>query len=347
MSKANFALFCVALVPVGLWAQERNGGKLQDLTLVKPYAGSILLDGAEAGYVELEMMAPQAQKEPTVAKGKLAWRLYAAPEGKTAIEVYRNYEAALKKAGFQTLVQCIPSDCKLYRYQSVQHWAGLAAEAAPASQLIYTSNSKPGVKPTDLLASASAQTRAGLLASKKQGSATTWVYVAIGERVALGNVALRDMTKLADWGSRAYTFIEVVEEAAVETGKVEVFGAAEIQGALAQEGKKALYGIYFDTGKAEVKPESAAQLEQVAALLRQDPNLKLYVVGHTDSVGTLEANLDLSRRRAQAVVTALVGQYKVATTRLSAQGLASLAPVASNAEEAGRALNRRVELVQR
>lgn len=337
----------VTLTIVLLCSAAGVAAQLADLTLVKPYSGSLLLDGAEAGYAELEMMAPQTQKEPSLAKGKLAWRLYAAPEGKTAIEVYRNYEAALKKAGFQTLVQCIPSDCKLYRYMSLHHWVGLASDAAPGSQLIYTHNGKPGVKPTDLLSTSSPQSRAGLTAIKKQGAATTWVYVVIGERQALGSVALRDKTKLADWGSRAYTFIEVVEEAAVETGKVEVFGAAEIQGALAQEGKKALYGIYFDTGKAEVKPESAAQLEQVAALLRQDPNLKLYVVGHTDSVGTLEANLDLSRRRAQAVVTALVGQYKVATTRLSAQGLASLAPVASNADETGRALNRRVELVQR
>ena len=110
------------------------------------------------------------------------------------------------------------------------------------------------------------------------------------------------------------------------------------------DGKIALYGIYFDTGKAVLKPESQAQVDQMVALLKAQPTLKVYLVGHTDSEGALDANLALSQQRAQAVVDALV-RAKVDAKRLNARGVANLAPVASNAADAGRARNRRVELV--
>jgi OmpA-OmpF porin, OOP family len=114
---------------------------------------------------------------------------------------------------------------------------------------------------------------------------------------------------------------------------------------LQADGKIALYGLFFDTGKAEVKAESKPQLDEMAKLLQGQPALKVYIVGHTDSQGGLEANLALSQQRAQAVVAALAGAYKVDAKRLQARGVASLAPVASNANDAGRARNRRVELV--
>ncbi len=105
-------------------------------------------------------------------------------------------------------------------------------------------------------------------------------------------------------------------------------------------------GILFDTAKADVKPESGPAIEQVAKMLTQDPKLKVYVVGHTDNVGTLAGNLDLSKRRAAAVVQVLVSQYHVAADRLAPFGAASYAPIQSNDTESGRALNRRVELVK-
>jgi OmpA-OmpF porin, OOP family len=111
-------------------------------------------------------------------------------------------------------------------------------------------------------------------------------------------------------------------------------------------GHAAVYGIYFDTGKSEVKPESQAALQEVAKLLSSDPGLKLLVVGHTDSVGQLEANMKLSQARAEAVVQALTKSHGVAATRLRAQGAGPIAPVVSNRSEEGRAKNRRVELVE-
>ncbi len=111
-------------------------------------------------------------------------------------------------------------------------------------------------------------------------------------------------------------------------------------------GHAAVYGIYFDTGKSDLKPESQAALQEVAKLLAGDPGLKLLVVGHTDSVGELEANLKLSRARAEAVVQALTQSHGVAAIRLKAQGAGPIAPVATNRTEEGRAKNRRVELVE-
>lgn len=111
-------------------------------------------------------------------------------------------------------------------------------------------------------------------------------------------------------------------------------------------GHAAIYGIYFDTGKSEVKSESQAALQEVAKLLSNDPSLKLLVVGHTDSVGQLEANMKLSQARAEAVVQALTKSHGVAATRMKAYGAGPIAPVVTNRTEEGRAKNRRVELVE-
>jgi OmpA-OmpF porin, OOP family len=125
-----------------------------------------------------------------------------------------------------------------------------------------------------------------------------------------------------------------------------VADAAAMSNGLANSGHTVVNGILFDTGKAEVKPESAAALQEVVKLLKQDGKLKVYVVGHTDNVGALAANLELSRRRAAAVVQVLTAQYGVSAERLQAYGDGPYAPLASNDSEEGRALNRRVELVK-
>jgi outer membrane protein OmpA-like peptidoglycan-associated protein len=111
-------------------------------------------------------------------------------------------------------------------------------------------------------------------------------------------------------------------------------------------GRVALYGIYFDTGSAEVKAESGPTLAEIAKLMKQNPNRKMFVVGHTDSVGGYEYNMGLSQRRAKSVVDALTQRHGIPASRLQAAGVGFLAPVAPNASEEGRAKNRRVELVQ-
>jgi len=114
---------------------------------------------------------------------------------------------------------------------------------------------------------------------------------------------------------------------------------------IAATGKTVIYGIYFDTASAVIKPESEPALGEMAKLLQSKPDLKAFVVGHTDNVGTLDLNLKLSADRAAAVVKALVGRG-IAPGRLKAAGVGPYCPIGSNESEKGRAQNRRVELVQ-
>jgi outer membrane protein OmpA-like peptidoglycan-associated protein len=141
---------------------------------------------------------------------------------------------------------------------------------------------------------------------------------------------------------------KITETIVIETQLTQdvVANAAALSGGLSSNGHAVVNGILFDTGKAEVKPESAPALVEVAKLLKQDPKLKLYVVGHTDNVGVLAANMDLSKRRAAAVVQLLITQYAVTAERLQAYGDGPYAPIASNDTEDGRTVNRRVELVK-
>jgi OmpA-OmpF porin, OOP family len=111
-------------------------------------------------------------------------------------------------------------------------------------------------------------------------------------------------------------------------------------------GHVAVYGIYFDTDKAEIKAGSEPILIEMARLLQVSPGLKVYIVGHTDNQGALGYNLDLSQRRADAVAQALVQRFGIEVNRLAAKGVGPLSPLASNDQEAGRAKNRRVELVK-
>jgi OOP family OmpA-OmpF porin len=115
---------------------------------------------------------------------------------------------------------------------------------------------------------------------------------------------------------------------------------------LGDTGRVAIYGIFFDTGKAELKPESGAALVEIAKLLKGSPGLKVYVVGHTDMTADLATNVKLSQARAQSVVSALVSQHGIDGARMIAYGSGPYAPVATNKTEEGRAKNRRVELVE-
>ena len=125
------------------------------------------------------------------------------------------------------------------------------------------------------------------------------------------------------------------------------YGAMELpkSNAINTAGRVALYGLYFDSGRADVKPESKDTLVQIAKLLTTTPTLKLLVVGHTDNVGEFANNQDLSRRRADAVIALLAAQYKVDRKRLTPVGVSFASPIAANTSEDGKAKNRRVELV--
>lgn len=144
---------------------------------------------------------------------------------------------------------------------------------------------------------------------------------------------------------RTVAIVDIVEAKAREQKMVTV-SSGEMARAITTAGRVALYGIYFDFNKAEVKPESDPTLQEIGKLLKETPALKLLVVGHTDNIGSYGFNMDLSQRRAAAVVAALASRFGIARDRLFPVGVSYASPVASNRAEEGRAKNRRVELVE-
>lgn len=123
-------------------------------------------------------------------------------------------------------------------------------------------------------------------------------------------------------------------------------GAVPLYDRLASEGKIVTYAITFETGKADLKPESMVEINRIAKLMKENPGLEFEVQGHCDATGSDRVNDPLSQKRAEAIVAALVEQ-DIAAARLTPVGKGSHAPIASNATDEGRAKNRRVEFVKK
>ena len=146
------------------------------------------------------------------------------------------------------------------------------------------------------------------------------------------------------FSKKPMSLVEIIESEPMDTGMVRVDAEAMAEG-IDATGHIDLYGIYFDTNSAQINPDSTTTLEEISTLLQSRDSLRLFVVGHTDNQGGYDHNMDLSRRRAEAVVTALQ-EMGAQADRLKAAGVGVLAPVATNDTPAGRAQNRRVVLVK-
>jgi OOP family OmpA-OmpF porin len=123
-------------------------------------------------------------------------------------------------------------------------------------------------------------------------------------------------------------------------------GGKKLYDALAEKGRVATQGIYFDTGSDRLRPESSATLKEIGTMLKEHPDLKLAIEGHTDNVGNPQANQTLSEKRAAAVRQFLIDTYRIDGARLTAKGLGQTKPVVPNDTPEGRQNNRRVELVR-
>lgn len=137
----------------------------------------------------------------------------------------------------------------------------------------------------------------------------------------------------------------------VETGgqqeQLVTLNADALMQELNQSGHVSVRGIYFDTDKATLRPESEPALREMAKLLNNNPGLKVFIVGHTDNTGKFDYNMKLSQWRSKAVGDYLIGNLNVDRDQLATHGVGPLAPVASNETDAGRQKNRRVEMVKR
>ena len=120
----------------------------------------------------------------------------------------------------------------------------------------------------------------------------------------------------------------------------------DMRSKLLTDGKLVTYGIYFDVNKDVVKPESYGTLKGIADILKENADVKVKIVGHTDSDGADAANMDLSKRRGASVKDALVKDFGIDASRLQSDGMGETQPIAPNDTPVNKALNRRVELIK-
>jgi outer membrane protein OmpA-like peptidoglycan-associated protein len=306
----------VACLLLGLSApfaagQDQDAEGSKDHPLISRYPGSFITRYLTKEFDEFTLPLGPVVDQGKFSKsqpleGKITRIVYVAPQGRTVLEVFRNYQGALKKGGFETLFTCGPQGCG----SSIAN----AYANSPDNQDYW--GPEHGIR----------------YISAKLARPEGDVYVSL---------------LIDDQGgdSRANTELYLIEVKPMESDLITV-DAATLANDINRTGHASVYGIYFDTGKADVKPESDATMKEIAKLLQGDPKLKLYVVGHTDNQGALDMNMDLSRRRADAVLAALTSKYAVPAGRLRSYGCGPYSPVASNDSEEGRAKNRRVELVK-
>ena len=140
--------------------------------------------------------------------------------------------------------------------------------------------------------------------------------------------------------------VDIIEETEMEADMITV-SADYLEDEIARLGFVAIYDVLFVADSAEIKPQSAGALEEIATFLLDNPDLRFYAVGHTTNIGEHDYLIDLSARRAEAMVDFLVEEYGIAEEVLTPEGVGPLAPIATNETSTGQGLNRRVELVLR
>ncbi len=298
----------VLLITCG--ASTTPAQEIKDHPLISRFAGSTLDQRASSVKTFDEATLPvgpyQSRKFTKTERleGKVTRLVYKYPTDRSSLEVFRSYQQALAKAGFQTLFSCTAADCGTRANDPVPelgYWCvGIEIQCPEPMRVIVAK-----------------------LPRRKEGD----IYAAI--KVLGGD-----------------TYMTIVEVKPMEAGLVTV-NAEAMKKDITAVGHTPVYGVYFDTGKAVVKPESDTTLAEIAKLLQANAAMGLHVVGHTDNVGSVASNMELSKLRAAAVVDALVTKYKISAARIDSAGVGPLAPVATNKTEEGRAKNRRVELVER
>ena len=305
VKSACLAIVAATLAASSAWAEDVKGSR--DHPALTRFTGAEIRAYEFKDYDEAVMpdrpITREDEAKGLTLEGKLTRIAYRIDGKKSALEVYRNYQGALQAGGFKTLFECKGDEQCGGDFQSFVLNSGKVSQPGQGDAAF-------GGK------------YYAVLARKEAPTGDIYVFLDV-----------------MDDNSNNITpvFQQVIETKPMQTGQVKVLDMAAMQKSLAESGRVAVYGVYFDTDKAEVKPESKAALDEMGKLLNANPKLKVYVVGHTDNQGTLAGNLDLSQKRADAVVKALEAGYKIPAARLSARGVASLAPVAANDAEAGRA----------
>lgn len=314
----SLILLALLITPAG-YADDVEGSS--DHPMVSRYEGSSIVDYDFREFDSYEILLGKVKRDPEnpsdkIAEtsenleGKVTKIAYYLPEDRSTLEVFRNYEDALKAAGFEILFTCANNECggRDFNHKVVEYKSGFGDNYSDQRFL------------------------AAKLA-RDEGD----VYVSL--------YTVKNTSGGGPDRNHIYTEVDVIEVAPMQEAMVRVDANAMAE-EIFETGSISIYGILFDFDKADIKPESAATITEIATLLNNNPDLKLFIVGHTDNKGSLDYNTNLSQKRAEAVVAVLVSDHGIASSRITPKGLAFLAPVASNSTEEGRAKNRRVELVE-
>jgi outer membrane protein OmpA-like peptidoglycan-associated protein len=301
--------------------------------------------------------------------------IYAAPESRSTFEVFDNYRRALAEAGFETLFTCAGHACGerallathiLYAPDRRLRTLGPLTEFAFSFPLqpYYLSARLPGVEgetgADDIYISIYVARENFDAFPETQNRALILLDVIepaqLEDRIDPNGNIDADGSAGADIGATASTAEStpdpgggstIVPSAVAAETPVDAHDAAGMEAALREHGRVAIYAIHFASGSAELTQDSYPIVSEIASVLGRNPDLNLFVVGHSDIEGGYQLNMTLSQQRAEAIVRALVEREFIPADRLQAASVGMLVPVASNATEAGRALNRRVELVVR
>jgi OOP family OmpA-OmpF porin len=318
-------LFFLAAFAQNVFAQEDVPGA-EDHPLLSRYPGSHIAWYQNQKYVAYDLATGPVTRYRFIGdRQEVAGQLYrmyyeisGAPAEISIDEVYADYLRAFQEAGVTVLNKGLRPKSNEF---GGSQWVGVAlAPQAP-----------PNSPASKLFAGTSTSGGKFALAGRVDRPEGP-VYVAIyGERHS---------NQLVNY------LVDIIETKQADLGKVDLNPEYLMQ-ELTDRGTVSVYGIEFAFDSAEILPASEEALSQIAAFLKQHPEINLYVVGHTDNLGDFSYNHVLSQRRASATVTALENRFGVAKGRLLSDGVGFLAPKATNATDEGRALNRRVELVLR
>ncbi len=343
------------------FAQQRAGalptsdqGGVRETQGVQRYAGSIIAGGSTAAFDEVTMVTGRLQRvpeqrdgrnnalfipaEPRKVGGRRTRLVYVIPEGRSPLEVVRGYQQAVREAGGSVLFECADAECG----GDTRRGATSGGGETGVMQLVMPGDDVPATAGHPVECAVNNHSRTGQRFTTMQLKDDTG-FISILAYV-LGEYSAASPCRNGGWTGRTVAIVNILETRAREQ-RMEMVRADAMGSSMARDGKVTFYAILFDTAKADIKPESAPQIAEMASYLRANPTVRVLIVGHTDNQGGLDYNNDLSRRRAAAVVQALVSRG-IAANRLIPAGVGMAAPVTSNATEEGRARNRRVEMVQ-
>ncbi|MDH4018107.1 MAG: DUF4892 domain-containing protein [Xanthomonadales bacterium] len=273
-----------------------------------------------------------APDQAKTVEGKRTRIVYLTREGASTLEVVRTYQKELQDQEVVELYQCKDAECG---GNSTRSSGGGGGKQSLGMFLWPSSKIKDG------------NFSNGSCAQTMSISDQRYSLLYLPDSSAYVSVLAYQLTGGSFCGAirgRTVAILDIVQVEEMESTMVTV-ESKEMASEISGTGKIALYGIHFDSDKADLKSSSKDTLDQINILLTDNPDLKLLIVGHTDGIGSYEFNLDLSQRRAEAVVRALSNDYGINDQRLFAVGVSFASPVASNKSEEGRAENRRVELV--